>query len=233
VADFFLKKAAKEQHNESLQNFCLSKGIGFMIEAENLKAAYRWIMDGKIVIDGVELKSTLTHENKYDILQTVYCSKDFTLDEKTALKAKVFESDSSDKGARVQKICSYSLPDAELKAKLWAEIIDPESKDSLMELNLKMQGFWRREMQLDLIQPYFHKYYEVVHEVVEKRDREVAEAFISTFSPAFMAREEDEVHFKELLEKANKERNFYVIFLKKQLEVIKKIRQSRELCEKS
>ena len=46
-----------------------------------------------------------------------------------------------------------------------------------------------------------------------------------------MAREEDEKRFKELLEKANPEKHFYVQFLKQQLEIIEMARRSRKLCE--
>ena len=50
-------------------------------------------------------------------------------------------------------------------------------------------------------------------------------------SPAFMARDSDEQHFKALLEKANPEKHFYVQFLKQQLEVIDTARKARKLCE--
>jgi hypothetical protein len=30
-------------------------------------------------------------------------------------------------------VCEYSLPDPDLKAKLWAELTDLESKDSILE----------------------------------------------------------------------------------------------------
>jgi len=42
-----------------------------------------------------------------------------------------------------------------------------------------------------LLIPYFDKYYETLPLIVEKRDREFAEQFMSILSPAFMARESD------------------------------------------
>ena len=54
---------------------------------------------------------------------------------------------------------------------------------------------------------------------------------MSGLTPAFMARESDENNFKELLEKANSEKHFYVQFLKQQLEVIDIARKARKLCE--
>jgi len=56
----------------------------------------------------------------------------------------------------------WSLPDADLKARLWEEITDSSTKDSLMELRLKIQAFWQRNAQPDLMQPYFEKYYAII-----------------------------------------------------------------------
>ena len=69
--------------------------------------------------------------------------------------------------------------------------------------------------------PYFEKYFDVLGEIVEKRDREFAERFMNIFSPAFMARESDEKAFRDLLRNpAYAERNFFILFLKKQMEII-------------
>ena len=57
---------------------------------------------------------------------------------------------------------------------------------------------------------YFDKYYETLPLIVEKRDREFAEQFMSILSPAFMARESDEANFTKLLEKANPVNDYYV-----------------------
>jgi hypothetical protein len=67
------------------------------------------------------------------------------------LKTKALEGDASDNAAIVSKVCDWSLPDPELKKQLWNEITDNLSREPLKELNLKMQGFWQRRQQLDLI----------------------------------------------------------------------------------
>jgi hypothetical protein len=91
-----------------------------------------------------------------------------------------------------------------------------ESEDTLQLLEIKMQGFFKRNQQLELITPYFDKYFDVLGEVVEKRDREFAERFMTIFSPAFMAREQDEKAFRDYLRNpAYADRNFFVLFLKK------------------
>ena len=70
--------------------------------------------------------------------------------------------------------------------------------------------------------------------MVEKKDREYAEVFMNTLSPAFMARDSDEKAFRDYLRNpVFKERNFFIQFLKKQMEVIETVRKSRKLCEAS
>lgn len=106
-----------------------------------------------------------------------------------------------------------------------------DSKDSILESQQKISGFWSRYQQLDLIQPYFDKYYQILHDVIEKKDREFAQIFMTSLSPAFLARDEDEQQFKALLAKANTEKHFYIQFLKQQLEFIETSRKARKLCE--
>lgn len=50
-------------------------------------------------------------------------------------------------------------------------------------------------------------------------------------SPAFMARDEDLVKFNEILEHANPEQEFFILFLKRQIETIDIIKRSRVLCQ--
>lgn len=89
----------------------------------------------------------------------------------------------------MRKVLDFSLPDPTLKETLWNEITDSQTKDSLMETRFKIQGFWQRHAQPDLMAPYYEKYYATLKRVVDTRDREFAEAFINGLSPAFMARE--------------------------------------------
>jgi hypothetical protein len=83
-----------------------------------------------------------------------------------------------------------------------------------------------------LIEPYAAKYYEVLPRVVEKRDREFTEKFMTMMSPAFLARPEDESAFTSMRESnAAKNHDFFDIFLKKSIETINMTKASRHLCE--
>ena len=147
------------------------------------------------------------------------------------MRTKALEGDSSDNAAIVTKVSDWSLPDPDLKKQLWAEITDLSSKEPLKELNLKMQGFWQRRQQLDLITPYFENYYNVIEKIVEIRDREFAESFMNNLSPAFMARDVDEKNFSDILARTNPDTEFFILFLKKQIETMDITKRSRVLCE--
>ena len=212
--------------------FCLDKGITFATEHEHLKLTSEWILHDKVVIDGHTLECKLTPNHKYAILQSFFASTHFSHEEKKALRTAALAGDNSDNAAKTSKICDYSLPDAELKEHLWRTITDTASSDSLAETKIKVQGFQQRKQQLDLMTPYFEKYYSIVSKIVETRDREFAEVFMSNLSPAFMAREQDAAIFNDLLKNADEvKHNFYCLFLKKQIESIDIIQKSRVLCE--
>ena len=132
----------------------------------------------------------------------------------------------------MQRICDYNKPDESLKEQLWEDMINESSRDTLMETKNKVQGFFQRSHQLEMIKPYFSKFYEVLPGIVDKRDREFAEIFMNNLSPAFMAREEDEQAFKAMLEgPVAAKHEFFMLFLKKQLENITITQKSRHLCE--
>ena len=98
VADFFLRKAAKEKEDKKLQMFCLDKAFGFMYDKENLEIAAQWILSGEVSIDEEILETELTAEQKYALIEKVYASPYFDTDFKKELKEKVFEGDTTDKG---------------------------------------------------------------------------------------------------------------------------------------
>lgn len=233
TADFFLKKAKKDKENKSLCQFCIDKALQFVTEKEHLDLVAKWIREAKISIEGEELTVPLTSSHKYTILKSFYASPDFTVAVKEELKKVALEGDNSDQAKNTVKVCEMALPEEALKAKLWDEITDTSKDIALMELKQKVAGFFQRHQQLDLIKPYFDKFYKVCEKVVNEKDREYAEIFINGCSPAFMARDEDQAAFQEILDRSDKEKNFFILFLKKQIEAVEVAKKSRTLCESS
>lgn len=174
----------------------------------------------------------LTQPQKYAVLKMYCAASHFSKEEKDALKALVLKDDNTDEGKVVAKACELILPEAELKERLWKEITDPETKEPQKDLMQKMGCFFQRRQQLDLIKPFFAKYYECLQKVAETRDREFTEVFMNHLNPSFMGGEEDLAQFTSILSKVNPEQEFVVNFLKKQIESIELFRKSRALCEK-
>ena len=73
----------------------------------------------------------------------------------------VLGDDKSDLTDRCRAACMASLPDPEIKAKVWAEITDPNNSDSLYVRASKMNGFWGFD-QAEIVKPYIGKYYEIL-----------------------------------------------------------------------
>lgn len=112
--------------------FCIDKALSFIIDDENLKLAAQWLRDGKVTINGLELKSNLTPDQKYAIIKLIYSSRGFTGEEKNELRTKTFEGDASDKAHSAQKVCDNSFPTAELKAQIWTQLTDLTSDISVL-----------------------------------------------------------------------------------------------------
>jgi len=55
----------------------------------------------------------------------------------------------------------------------------------------------------------------VLENIVELRDREFAESFMNSLSPAFMARDIDEKSFGDILSRTNPAKDVFIMFLKK------------------
>ena len=191
TAQFFLKKARKDHQNIELVRFCIDKALSFTSAEEHLRQISDWILHGKVTIEGEELNVELTANQKYSICKQFWAHPAFSLDEKKVLRDRALANDNSDNAQNVKKVLDWSLPDAGLKERLWEEILDDSSSSSLMEKRLKMEGFWQTHAQPDLMAPYFEKYYATLKRVVDTRDREFAESFIYSLSPAFNAREQD------------------------------------------
>lgn len=231
TAAFFLKKAAKDRGDIELARFCISSALGFCSSEDHLRQIANWIMQDKIIIEDEEVAIELTEAQKYTICKKYWAHTAFSLDDKKALRDKALANDSSDNAQNVKKVLDWSLPEAALKERLWEEIMDESSGASLMEIRLKIQGFWQRHMQPELMAPYFEKYYASIKRVVDTRDREFAEILMNGMSPAFNAREQDETAFNELLSRCTDENHFFTLFLKKQVDMIEVIKKSRHLCE--
>ncbi len=89
---------------------------------------------------------------------------------------KTMGDDNSDLAVNARAKCMAGLPDAAMKAKTWAEITDTQSKESLYLRSAKISGFYSWD-QLDIIAPYFDKYYDEI----PRLNKETTYKYLNTF----------------------------------------------------
>lgn len=75
---------------------------------------------------------------------------------------KLMADDKTDVAVNHRFMCLAALPNAEVKAKVWAEITDVESTNSVYVQTAKIHGMYNSESDADLVTPYFDKFYEEV-----------------------------------------------------------------------
>lgn len=155
--------------------------FGFLSAKENMERALEWLEGSKIVVDGKELFE-LSKSHKYSIVRIIFKSKHFSLEQKQALLDKVGGEDISDQGEQLRASCYASTPDPEVKAKVWDDITNPECKDSLYIKRSKMGGFYASD-QMEIIEPYFDKFYDVLTELHEKYTYKEFDTFFHNMLP--------------------------------------------------
>ena len=80
------------------------------------------------------------------------------------------------------------MPDAAVKAQVWKDLTDPESKDSLYVKTAKMTGFYAWD-QLDICEPYFDKYYEVIAQIYQETSTRYFENFFFYMLPKMIIKD--------------------------------------------
>ena len=136
---------------ESLVSLLQKKGVhkdaivdslfSFLSHKEHIQIALGWIESNKITVGDSSLYE-LQPQHKHEILKCLFRSKHFEPDTKMEMMQKIFSDDKSDIVDRCRAACIASLPNPEIKAKVWAEITDPNNSDSLYVRQAKMNGFY-------------------------------------------------------------------------------------------
>lgn len=137
--------------------------------------------------------------------------------------------DKSDLVENCRASCLAGLPDAEVKAKVWSEITDPNCKDSLYVRNAKMAGFYSGE-QMDIIAPYFDKFFDVLVEMHEKSTYKVFTGFFHSLLPRMAVKDAHIVRLVTLLQDVPDNDQMFAETLKDGLDVLIRIQQVRALA---
>lgn len=86
---------------------------------------------------------------------------------KLVLLEKTLGDDKSDIAQNTRDTCMALLPTPESKAQVWQAITDVTSTESIYKRSAKMGGFYSYK-QMDLIKPYFEKFFEELPKIYEK-----------------------------------------------------------------
>lgn len=106
--------------------------------------------------------------------------------------------DKSDLSENCRASCMAGLPDPEVKARVWAEITDPNCKDSLYVKNAKMAGFYALS-QLEIVEPYFEKFFDILLEMHEKTTYKEFSSFFHSMMPRMQVKDSHIVRLVSLL----------------------------------
>jgi len=155
--------------------------FSFLGSKSSLDSAIEWTKSSKITKDGVELYSLGTTQ-KQTIAKILFKSRDFTTEFKNQFLEEVLGDDKTDLSERTRATCRAGLPDPEIKASIWKEITDPDNSDSLYMRSAKMAGFYSWD-QLDIIEPYFDKFFDCLAELHEKCTHKKFESFFYSMLP--------------------------------------------------
>lgn len=123
------------------------------------------------------------------------------------------------------------IPTAESKAKIWEEVTDVNSTESIYKRAAKMGGFYSYK-QLDIVRPYFDKFFDVLPQVYEKQAFKYVENFFHSLLPRMDIKDEHIVRLLTLkLQTPDNNTNFANI-INEGLELTMRSKSVREFAEK-
>jgi len=104
--------------------------FSFISDSAQLEQCKQWMEAGEISFS--ESKIALSKSQRYTILYKLFQSSSaFTKDQKVEMMEKLMSGDKTDVAVNHRHMCMAALPEAEVKAQVWAEIIDVNSKNSI------------------------------------------------------------------------------------------------------
>ena len=148
--------------------------LGPYAEGEGqLRSCLKWFRAGAVLApDGSEVPNAkIGRKHKYQILKKAFASRTVESEEKEKLLAEMLSEDHSELGQQQERQCRALTPTAESKAQAWEQIM--ANKESLKMVQATMAGFYSWN-QLDLIEPYFDKFVEVLPTVAANCTKEYA-----------------------------------------------------------
>ena len=173
--------------------------FSFLASEENIRTALGWMEQSKITVGDGEHLFDLMPKHKHTILQIFFKSRDFSKEQKMDLLETTLGEDKSDLVENCRAGCLAGLPDPEVKARVWQEVTDPNNTDSLYVRSAKMGGFYSFE-QIDIVEPYFEKFFDILYEQHEKSTHKRFESFFFSLMPRMVVTDHHIVRLVSILQ---------------------------------
>jgi len=114
--------------------------------------------------DGEKELAKINESHKRTIVVKLSCSHLLTNEEKKKLQTEVLGGDLSDIAKNTLLTCQAAIADVQNKEQVWKDITDPKSTLSSEQKGALMEGFWIQD-QLELLRPFFDRYFETIPEI--------------------------------------------------------------------
>ena len=137
--------------------------------------------------------------------------------------------DQSDLTENCRATCLAGLPDPEVKARVWAEITDPNNTDSLYRRSAKMTGFYSAN-QLDIIEPYFDKFFDELVRQNQLSTHKKFEAFFHNLLPRMRVNDSHIVRLVTILQETPDSEQMFQEILRDGIDSLVKTQTIRALA---
>jgi aminopeptidase N len=200
--------------------------FGFVSKKEHLDLCLEWAQSAQVTLNGAAVYE-LKQSHKHRILKVMHMSPSKMAEEKAAMLELIIGEDKSDLAENLRATCFSALPSAECKAQVWAEITNPNSTESLYMRRAKMGGFYSWD-QMDLIEPYFDKFFEVLPEIAQKTTWKYLDTFFHMMLPTMQVKESHIVKLVALKNETPDSQLQFACLLQDGIEVLLRCKQIRD-----
>lgn len=205
--------------------------FGTLACEENMRTALGWLEQSKITNSEGQNLYDLKQSHKFTILRVLFKSRDFTQEQKMDLLETTLGEDKTDLAEQCRAACLAGLPDPEVKARVWQEVTDPNSTDSVYIRNAKMGGFYSGD-QLDIIEPYFDKFFDILYEQHEKSTHKKFEGFFYSMLPRVVVKDNYIVRLVTILQETPDTEQMFTEMLRDGIDILVRQQQIRALASR-
>lgn len=178
---------AKDDLHESVKGAVADYIFSFISCHEHVILSHKWFQKGAVYHPSNPNKDLikLSDSHKRQIIKQIYKNEEsgeVTKQFKTDLLNNFLGDDKSDISQNLRFYCQATSADPKTKEQVWKDLVDPKTKLSFYERRAQMQGFYCQG-QIDLLRPYFDKFYEVLPTFSEEHGMAYVKSFMKSMLP--------------------------------------------------